>query len=181
MNDNSYEQEFIKNVKRASGPSVGGANSGATSSSKLPLVVSILLAIIVLVESVALIVFAINYAEVLDLYGEDVAVEYDSSKDSPEDLSENSNFTFDNDYNVTAFNLECVSEDDAKYSFTKAGEYKKTDKTSAVTDSGSYSIVNSGAVILNSRSDAIGGEKKIVYYDGYNIMDGLNFYTCDEE
>ena len=177
MNDNSYEQEFIKNVKRASVSPVG---NGANGSSKLPLVVSILLAVVVLLESVALIVFAINYAEVLDLYGGDVVAEYDSSKDSPEDLSENSNFTFDKDYNVIAFNLECVAEDDTKYSFTKAGEYKKTDKTSAVTDSGSYSIVNSGAVVLNGGSDTANGEKKIVYYDGYNIMDGLDFYTCDE-
>ena len=181
MNDNTYEQEFIKNVRQAAHatPPAKTKVGDSAAGSKLPLILSIFLTFVVLVESVALIVFAVNYAEVLDLYGEDVTIEYDSSKDSPEDLSEDSKFNYDSEYLVTAFDLECTAEDGTKYSFTKSGSYKKTDKTSAVTDSGSYSIVNGGAVVLNGGNNT-SDEKNIVYYDGYSIMEGLNFYTCDE-
>ena len=180
MDNNSYEQEFIKSIKQPKQPvpTPRPALKPNSDASTLPLIVSIILGIVVLVESVALIIFAINYGEVLDLYGENNSTSSgEATNDSPEALSENSNFTYDEDYNVISFDLTCTAEDGSKYAFTKAGTYQKTDGSSNSVDSGSYSVINSGAVVLKSSNQT---NDKTVYYDGYDIIEGITFYTCGE-
>lgn len=184
MENNNYEQDFIKNVRATSrvAPPANKGVGGADGASRLPLIVSIVLAMVVLVESIALTVFAINYGEVLDLYGDDVAdSEFDTNDDSPEALSEGSIYNFDENYMITAFDLTCVADDGIKYSFTKAGDYEKTDDSSNIIDSGTYSILNGSAVVLNN-SDVPNGDKKMVaYYDGAYLIEDTTFYTCEEE
>lgn len=179
--DNNYEQEFIKKVKTTNQPTPPNRRTQSSAEAKpsLALIVAIILAITVLVESVALIVFAVNYGEVLDLYG-DTGIEYpeEPTSDSPEELSSDSDFDYDDDLNITAFNLTCTNEDDSQYVFTKSGTYQKSNSASNAIDSGTYSIINSGAIVLDSANQS---EDKIVYYDGYDIIEGTSFYTCDDE
>ena len=181
MENNNYEQEFIQNVKRTSQPVPSRQTALKTSAntSVAPLVIAIILALVVLIESIALAIFAVNYGEALDLYGGDYSseIEYDSVSDSPEALSEASSYNYDDDYNITAFDLTCTTDDGSKYTFTKSKSYQKTDASSNSTSSGSYSIINSGAVVLNSSNT---NEEKIVYYDGYDIIEGTTFYACEE-
>ena len=184
MENNNYEQDFIKNV-RATSRVAPPANKGVGSTdgaSRLPLIVSIVLAMAVLVESIALIVFAVNYGEVLDLYGEDlVESELDVNDDSPEALSEGSIYNFDENYMITAFDLTCVADDGMKYSFTKAGDYEKTDDSSNIIDSGTYSILNGSVVVLNNSDGSANDKKKATYYDGAYFIEDTTFYTCEEE
>lgn len=180
MDNNSYEQEFIKNIKQTKQPASPPRPTPKpiTNSSTPSLIVSIILGIIVLVESVALVIFAINYGEVLGLYGETGAEYIEGSiEETPESLSEKSAFNYDDEYNITAFNLVCNTEDGSQYEFTKTGTYQKTSNASSSTDSGTYSIVNNSAVVLEnpSRTDDI-----VVYFDGDTIIDGTDFYTCDD-
>lgn len=179
MDNNNYEQEFLKKVQQQPAPSPRPVAKTTTSATSLPLILSILLAIVVLVESVALVIFAINYGAVLDLYGE---TEYDENttgtNDSPDALNEGAVFSYDENYNITAFEITCTAEDGSKFAFTKSGTYQKTDSSSNSIDSGNYSITNGSAVILKSANNP--GDK-IVYYDGYDVIEGLSFYTCETE
>ena len=174
MDNNNYEQEFIKSIKQTKQPASSSrpAPKPTSNPSTLPMVVAIILGIIVLVESVALTVFAVNYGVTLDLYG-DEGFEYDA--DSSENVSEEDSIQYDEDYNIVAFDLDCVAEDDSRYTFTKSGSYQKTDNNSNLLDSGTYSVINDAAVALKSASQ---GNAESVYYDGYNIVEGVTFYDC---
>lgn len=176
-NNNNYEQEFIKNIKQVSQPMPSPQPAPRTSSnaSILSLVIAIVLAFIVLIESIVLAVFAVNYFTPEEEF-EEITTTVD---DSPEALSAASSYTYDENYGITAFNLTCTAEDGATYTFTKAKEYQQTDASSNPVSSGTYSIINSGAVVLDDPSTS--GEDKIVYYDGYDIIDGVTFYTCVED
>lgn len=179
--NNNYEQEFVEKVSVANQPAPSNwqAPSSTGPKSSLLLVVVIIFAIIVLVESVALIIFATNYGEVLDLYGDgDIEYPDDLTGDYSDELSSNSNFDYDDNFDVTSFNLTCTNEDDFEYAFTKSGTYQKTDSASNTIDSGTYSIINGGAVVLDSANQS---EDKVVYYDGYVVMDGIDSYMCDDE
>lgn len=180
MDSSNYEQEFINNIKQTGQPALSPhpAPKSTSNASVIQLTIIIILAIIVLIESVALAIFIVNYGEVLDLYG-DYETEYNEETidDSPEALSQSSSFSYDKKYNITAFNLVCTAEDDSKYTFSKSGEYQKSSSSSDSTESGIYSIINSGAVVLNNPNQT---EDKIVYYDGYDIIEGVTFYTCKE-
>ncbi|MBQ6414609.1 hypothetical protein IJI28_03255 [Candidatus Saccharibacteria bacterium] len=180
MNNSNYEKEFINSIKQT-GQQIPLSQQKlkiATNTSKPHLAITIILAIIVLIESVALAILAFNYGEVLDLYGNNEP-EYNetTNNDSPEALSNDNDFTYGENYEVTAFNLICTNGDGSKYTFTKSKNYQKTDTSLGSTESGTYSIVNGGAVILNNPNQT---EEKIVYYNGYDIMEGTTFYTCDK-
>ena len=175
MDNNSYEQQFIRNVKQTARPTPPkNTNISTPSSTKLPLIVAIVLAVTLLIESVVLIIFVVNS---FDFEEEDYDDEETYANDSPEALSENSNFEYDNNYHITAFNLSCDTEEGAKYTFDKSGVYQKTDKSSNLVDSGIYSITNDTAVILKNAETS--SQERIVYYDGYSIVEGLTFYYCD--
>lgn len=180
MNNSNYEKEFINSIKQTAqqAPAPQLKPKTAANTSKLQLIITIIFGIIVLIESIALAILAYNYGEVLDLYGNNEP-EYNeaTNNDSPEALSEDNDFSYDEDYNITAFNLVCTSGDGSKYTFNKSKEYQKTDTSSSITESGTYSIIKGSAIILNSPNHT---EEKVVYYDGYDIIDVTTFYTCNK-
>lgn len=178
MNNDSYEKAFINSIKQTEQqtPSLQPKSKTVTNTPTLLLIMAITLAAIVLIESIALTIFAVNYGEVLDLYGGHESENSETAaNDSPEALSENGDFNYDEDYNVTAFNLTCTNEDKSKYIFNKNGEYQKTDASSNPTESGTYSIINSSAIVLKNPKQT---ENKIVYYDGYDVIEDITFYDC---
>lgn len=180
MNNSNYEKEFINNIKQAGqqAPLPQQKLKIATNTSKLQLVITITLAIIVLIESIALAIFAFNYGEVLDLYGGNEP-EYNeaTNNDSPEALSNDNDFTYGENYEITAFNIICTNEDGSKYTFSKSKNYQKTDTSSGSTESGTYSIINGSAIILNDSNQT---EEQVIYYNGYDIIEGTTFYTCNK-
>lgn len=174
MDNNNYEQQFIQNTRQSNQPMAPRpAAAPSTSGSVLPLVIAIILAFIVLIESIVLAIFAVNYFTPEEEF-EDIT----TVNDSPEALSAAGSYTYDANYGITAFNLTCTSDDGATFTFTKAKEYQQTDTSSNPVSNGTYSIINSGAVVLDDPNTS--GEDKIVYYDGYNIIDGVTFYACEE-
>jgi hypothetical protein len=44
-------------------------------------------------------------------------------------------------------------------------------------DNGIYDLVNGSLVALKDGEEV----KKVLYYDGYNVADGLSLYRCDGE
>ena len=177
-NNNNYEQQFIQNVKQSTTPVVPASSSMSSgnpeSSSKLPLIIAIILACALLIESIVLVFFATRSVS------PSAEVEQDTSdipEDTPEALSDASNFTFDENFAITAFNLTCTNENGTKYVFDKSNTYQKINSATTPIDSGSYSIVNSAAVVLNNSQNA----EEVIYYDGYYVIDGLTFYECEEQ
>ena len=180
MDNNSYEQDFIKNVKQTKQPAAPSRSTSktTTSTSMLPTIVAIILGLIVLVESVALVIFAINYGVVLDLYG-DSTIEYvdEETEGTPESLSESSSYEYDEDFNVVAFDLICSAEGGSRYEFAKSGAYQKTDSGSNLLDSGTYSILENSVVVLKNPDRT---EDEFIYYDGYDvIIEDDTFYDCE--
>lgn len=177
MEKNSFEQEFIHNVKQTTPPQVikpqpANLNPNASAkTSKLSFIAIIILAIIALVEAVALVVMAINLqAEPDEELVEDELDDYAVSNLTP--------YEYDNEDNIVALNLTCESEDGNQFAFTKAKQYTKS-SGSAPEESGTYSMLKNTAIILNNGAGA--GEEKIVYYDGIYVIDGTTFYSCEEE
>lgn len=176
MDNNDFEQDFIKKVKQQPVVPQKTVTETTVRSSMLTLILPIIFAVVVLVESVALVIFAINYGVVLNLYGENYA-EHSEEKvdDLPEAHGENNDYSIDDNYNVIAFNLTCEVQDGSRYTFAKSGNYQKYDKTSDTTESGSYSIVNGSAVVLKNSNQS---EDTVVFYDGENIIENTTFYVC---
>jgi hypothetical protein len=178
MDNNSFENEFIQNVKQTTRPPAKPSIKPGAGESKLPLVIALVTSFIVLIESIILVTFTVNYfnKDQEDDDDENISV-YD---DSPESLSEEGAFTLDDSYAITAFNLTCTSEEGSKYVFKKSKAYQKSDATSTTIDSGNYAILNETAVILNSDNSS-SDEESIVYYDGVYVIEGKTFYECKED
>lgn len=137
-----------------------------TASPNLPLVISIILALVVLVESIVLIFFGINFFGSHD-------DDYVPLDESSYDDTENSSVEYDDTYTVTALNLQCSNDDGSTITFDDTMNYTTTG-SSQLGESGTYSIVNGEAVVLNSNS----GQERVVYFDDFSIVDGIKFYTC---
>ena len=177
MDNNSFENEFIQNVKQTTPPSSMPSIKPESGESKLPLIVALVTSFIVLIESIVLVMFTVKYFNKDQEDSDEAISSYD---DSEEALSEDGAYALDDSYNIMAFNLTCTSEDGSKYVFKKAKTYQKSDATSTTTDSGNYAILNGTAVVLNS-DNSPSGEEKIIYYDGIYITEGRTFYECKED
>ena len=170
--DNKYEQEFMQNVRREAAQdriTIPPKASQSGDSSKLPLAIAIILAIIVLFESIALVILLIHVVNgSTSSFQEDAF--YESFDDTPPSLE------YDSNYQIVSFALTCTSTDGNKYVFTKDKTYEQLNQSSNPTGSGIYKILNSSAVVLNDGNNT----SKTVYYDGLNIIDGTTFYECEE-
>ena len=167
MDNNSYEQEFQQNLQA----SMAQPMADNTSSGKLPLIISIALAAVVLVESIALLVTLNNYFSIVN-GGEDteeITVESEEENDGT--------YVYDNDYNLTAMNVTCTSENGAKFVLTGSNNYQELNSDSSQIGSGSYSILNDSLVSLSGSNNNQG---RVLYYDGFSLADGTTLYQCEE-
>ena len=169
----NYEQEFLAKVKQTTPPvKTASVNHAANTKNKAPIIVSIVLACIVFIETIALVPLLIAYFNTQN-DGPDVGY-----SDSTESISEEGDYIFDDTYTIVAFDLTCTDDDGNTFVFDKTNTYRRTGSQSNYTESGTYSIVKGGAVVLNNPTQE---SEKIVYYDGYYIMEGLTFYSCEEK
>lgn len=164
-NNSNFEQQFTQNLKAtapAPAPTMTTAGTG-----KLPLVVAIALAAITLVESIVLITTLNNYFSLVngdsDVY--EVPVEGSSSDTEA--------YAYDDDYNLTAVSLTCVAEDGSSYELTIDNQFKQYNAAGSLAASGPYTITNDNLISL-------AGSNKVIYFDGFDIADGLTIYTCEE-
>ena len=163
MDNENFRQQFTQNVKAASAPPVAVVES----PSRLPFIISIALAAIVLVESIALLVTMTNYFSIAN------EVELGDEVVTEENYTE-TNYFFTDEGKLKAFYLVCTSEAGNKFIFNKDNTYTKADSNSSQTGSGNYSITNDSIVSLDGSSD------KILYYDGFSIAEGTTLYNCEE-
>lgn len=170
-NSQSYEQAFMQSIQQPS-PPPSSIDPTKPNKSFLPIIISIILAFVVIIETIALVSISNKSANSSD--DEEIS-RVSTANDSAEDISD-ARLTFDENYTIVALEFACIADDGAKYEFTKTKTYKHTDASSTVIDSGTYSIVNGGAVVLNETDPT---KQRIIYYDGYYIMEGLDFYGCE--
>lgn len=167
MDNSNFEQQFKQNVKTSAMAPAPTASTGETN--KLPLVIAIVLAIVTLVESIALIIALSNRPSVQTETSEND----DYQTPIAHDDYIRSAYVYDDDYNLIAVNFSCVADDKSSYIFTASNYYEQRDNAGSVTASGPYSVSNSSLISL-------GDANKVLYFDGFNIADGLTIYKCEE-
>ena len=163
-NNGNFEQQFTQNLKATAAPAPM-ATSTSSSASKLPLVIAIALAAITLVESIALVITLSNYFAITS--GEDEGYEV------PVDEVVDANYVYDNNYDLTAINFTCTAEDGSYYNLTTDNQFEQYNGAGSLAASGSYTIKNDSLISLS-------GSNKVLYYDGFDIADGLTVYICEE-
>jgi len=167
MDNQNFEQQFTQNIRATAAPI---APVGAEGS-KLPLVIAIALAAIVLVESIALIITISNYFTAVNEYFS-VEEEIIPEGNEPED---NGTYVYDENTNLIALNITCATENGAKFNLTNTKKIEQYDSTGSLVGSGNYSILNDSIIsITGSNSD------RTLYYDGFVLADGTTLYNCEE-
>lgn len=167
MDNNSFEQQFKQNVKNTAMSPMATTTTGDTN--KLPLIIAIVLAIVTLIESIALIIALSNRPSVQTETSEND----DYQTPIAHDDYIRSAYVYDDDYNLIAVNFSCVADDRSSYILTASNYFEQRDSAGSVTASGDYSISNDSLVSLKDSG-------KVLYYDGFNIADGLTIYKCEE-
>ena len=150
-----------------------------SNSEKLPWIISIILAAIVLIESIALVIFLIiHFNMVNNTYEiEDVEIpEYSNEETVIEEDVSDSNYIYDENYNLTAADLTCVADDGATIVLDTSNNYKRYDGSSSTIDSGSYTIKNDSLISLKTSGSDNG---KVLYFDSITIADDLIIYDCE--
>lgn len=165
-NNGNFEQQFTQNLK-ASAP-VAQPVGADTGNSKLPLIIAIVLAVVTLIESIVLIITLTNYFSFFNTNGEEE--EYYEEVPVDEEAYIDNNYNYDSEFNLTAFNVTCTSNDGASYTFDLTNNYSYSGTPSST---GTYTINDSDLISL-SNSD------KVLYYNGVSVADGLTLYTCTE-
>lgn len=165
--DNNYGQQYIQNTNSIPAQPTGSADD--SGSSKMPLIISIALSAVVLVESILLLVTITNYFSIMN----ESELENESYDDS-EDASINDDYAFDKNDNIIAFNGSCRSNNGSRYEFTKDGKFQYFDTSSNPVNSGTYTMTDE--VVINlSDSD------KTLYFGDEYVVDGNTVYDCADE
>lgn len=187
-NANDFEKQFTENVKSATQQfSRNGELSIPPQQASQPtpqpkpntkpvelhnpsiflITAIVILAIVVLVEAIALVVLINNlfYSEP-DNYVDDTETSEDNVQDDK--------YIYDLDGKLSAMNLTCTTEDNSIYAFKTDGTYQYGDSTSSSV-SGTYFITNDNLVSLQGPNSS----NKILFYDGLNLADGLTIYVCE--
>lgn len=162
--DNSFEQQFTKNLKTIPAP----VPEGPDKIPKFILITSLVLATITLIESIVLSVALANYfsaTDDVDTHDEEEAV-YEDEIDK--------DYVYDSDNNLTAFNETCRHDNGSYYTFDTSGYYKYYDSSSNLIDSGNYSLLRESIVTLKG-----GAQDKTLLYTGIFVADDTIIYECD--
>ncbi len=200
-NNQDFKKQFMQNVKNASQnattqsvkPQVATPQPAAPviheekTRPSLSLIISIILAIVVVLQSIALIIVINNHFAMFSGDTEEVGeeTETEGEEDTP--------YVYDDENTLIAMEATCTAEDGSYLHLTKNNnfeEYKivspSTDSNSHVTkdtgeatpslvDSGSYSITRDSVFTFKKSS----GEKTY-FFDGYTLTDNTVFYDCED-
>ena len=142
-NNNNFEQQFTQNVKSVTPVQSVAAGEG---SSKLPLIISIVLGAVTLIESIILVVTLVNFFQVVNPTEEEINAdveEYDTIGDDDEFVG------YNDDDEVDWLNLTCTNEETGnQYVLTQSKSFQKYENSSLV-NSGSYAVFNDSLVSLS--------------------------------
>ena len=166
MENDSFKNQFKQNIQTTLAREQVTTKS---ADSKLPLAIALALAAVLIVETIALMVFIINYIP--------------SSVSEPSYSDEGSeylagSYLYDENSDLYAINVECTSESGAVFSFSINNQYNELTQDSSDTN-GTYSISHSKLILLSEpRSN---GEERVLYFDGFSLADGTTFYDCQDK
>ena len=165
----NFEQQFTQSLKASASAPSAQSITASSENSKLPLIVAIVLAIVTLVETIALIISLTNRPTTSvsepeeDVYYGEVPVNGEEYSDE--------NYTYDDELNLIAFRATCVAENGSSYSFDISNNFTYSGDSSS---NGTYTISDSDLISLSNND-------KVLYYNGISVADGLTIYNCEEE
>ena len=165
MDNQDFEQQFTQNVRSSVIKPVVAEESGP---SKLPIIIAVALTLIVVVESIALFATIGNYSTAAKEYlaYEEITPELDNGTES--------NYSYDDEYNLTAMEITCTNENGAKISLDKSNKLEIFDANSTSTTSGNYTIIKDSIISLTGSNN-----DRTFYYDGFILADGTVIYDCE--
>lgn len=177
--NNDYEKEFVNNVYQGvekSGVGVGANQSKtkAKGSSNIAFIVAVVAIIGMILELIILLVVLLNMPKDdsdVSINENEIVYEYDW-----EGMDSSPAFLYDEKFQLKGFSLKCTLEGKGEYIFDKNGGFSKYGVSSELENSGEYEIVKSSAVVLKGKD----GVEKVVYYNAISIIDGLDFYECEQ-
>ena len=161
--DNNYEQQFAQSLNTTPTPVKAGSNS------KLPLIVAIILAVITLVESIALLASLTNQSNLT--ITENVEEDTEDIDDTEYSAAE---YKFDDDDNVIALKLNCKDENGSSFELTTDQTYQQSNGSGQVFESGTYTITRDGIISLSGSNN----NGRVIFYDGLILADGNTIYKC---
>ncbi|MBR3236379.1 hypothetical protein IKF92_01730 [Candidatus Saccharibacteria bacterium] len=162
-NQQNFEQQFMQNVKTAPKPVTPPSDK---PQKNLP-IVSIILGIIVVLQSIALIIVLSNF---FAMFNESEEVEYEDETT----VEEGSPYVFDDENKLIAVATSCIADDKSTLILKKDNTFKEYDPSSSLVNSGNYHITRDSVFSFDKDT----GEQTLIY-DGYNLTDGTVFYNCE--
>lgn len=183
-NQKTFEQQFMQNVKTAPQPVVPKPEG---NPKPLQLIISIILGVVVVLQSIGLIILASNSA-----VSESSEEEYDDGE--TEEDTENLPYVYNDNNELVSMEATCTAENGSYLALTKDNSFEEygivsptADSDSHVTkstgeasptliDSGSYSVIRDSVFVFNKPSG-----NRTLYFDGFTLTDGSVFYECEEE
>ena len=167
MDNGNFEQQFTQNLKSMPMQSAGAGSA----SGKLPLIIAVALAAVLLVESIALVITLTGY---ISANSEEFSEE--ESYISDDEIADDKNYVYDADYNLTALGITCKNSNGDYYKLTTDNKYEQYG-SSGLTSSGTYSV-NRDRIISLTATD---GKDRVLYYDFAILADGNTIYECGED
>lgn len=166
MENNSFEQQFIQDVKASTPPVVQG-----TEQSHAPLVILIVIIFFMVLQLILSVVILAQLSSSSNEYDSEEITFIDESTIEPD---EGLTSVYDeNDY-LIAIDAICKSGD-TTITLTKDNTYQKLGPSSSTPSKGTYSITR-GSVFRFSGPQS---DESMLFYDGYALTDGTIFYECE--
>lgn len=167
---NNFEQQFVHGIQA----DIAKQPEESNSPKNRFIIISIVLTIIIVIESAFLVILLLNQNSDLDEeYDEEM--EYEEELDDEDGSEYHQDAYYYKDSSLSSFNLICTSDDSSSFEFYQDNSVKELSSDESL--SGTYSIVNSHLVSLSYPNME---KERVLYYDGSNIADGLTIYYCNE-
>ena len=164
-NDNSFQQQFVQNVKTTTVE----ASTQKSSAQFLPLVIAAILGVIVIIQSIALIMIGSNLSS---LFNDDVPEDTTESIDNT-DVADP--YIYNENKELVAITSTCKADDGSSLALTKTNTFEEYDSNNSLIGSGTYKITRDSVFNFQKSS----GDRTL-FFDGFTLTDGTTFYNCEE-
>ena len=140
-----------------------------SSTSSATIIAIIVLALIILVESIALTITLTNY---FGLFSSEI--DYDTATES-DYIYPGNNFNYSKDGKLISMDAKCASDDYGYILFSKDNTFQQYNNSNELIDKGSYTITNSIVISLTNNSS-----KRLLSFDGFRLADEEVMYDCED-
>lgn len=166
-----FEEKFINDVQNESDKPIKNSTKQSFPFSKKAIVIIAVLALTVVVETVALIATSSNNSQNVEAENPEEVID---DSELGKDFTDDDSYAYDESDNLVSMNVSCTSKDNARYVFTKLNNYEEYDSNNVKIKAGTYEIIHDGIVVLKDANN----NEQVLYFDGFDIAKGTDFYTC---